>query len=105
MYIHLTTHSAYSLQEGLLLPAEIARVARANGMPAVGLTDHRLLTGSVEFATACKQLDIQPIFGLELELEYGTTALLATSQAGWSNLCRLSSMLALRDDPAEPVFC
>jgi DNA-directed DNA polymerase III PolC len=99
MYIHLTAHSAYSLQEGLLLPADIARAAQANGMPAVGLTDHRLLTGSVEFATACKQLDIQPIFGLELELEYGPTALLATSQTGWANLCRLSSSLALRDDP------
>ena len=49
MYIHLTTHSAYSLQEGLALPAELAQAAAAAGMPALGLTDHRLLTGSVEF--------------------------------------------------------
>ena len=51
MFIHLTTHSAYSLQEGLALPAELARAGGqpAAGMPALGLTDHRLLSGAVEF--------------------------------------------------------
>ncbi|RPH59532.1 MAG: PHP domain-containing protein, partial [Chloroflexi bacterium] len=55
MFIHLTTHSAYSLQEGLALPAELAQTARANGMPALGLTDHRTLTGAIEFIHACKE--------------------------------------------------
>jgi DNA polymerase III alpha subunit len=35
MYIHLTTHSAYSLQEGLALPVELAQAAQADGMPAL----------------------------------------------------------------------
>ncbi len=100
MYIHLTTHSAYSLQEGLLLPAELAQAARANGMTAIGLTDHRLLSGAVEFVLACKEAEVQPLLGLEIDLESGgRLALLATSMAGWSNLCRLSSTLALRDTP------
>jgi DNA polymerase III alpha subunit len=43
MIIHLATHSAYSLQEGLPLPSELARAAQASGMPALGLTDHRIL--------------------------------------------------------------
>ncbi len=34
MYIHLTTHSAYSLLEGLPLPAELAQAAKTSGMPA-----------------------------------------------------------------------
>lgn len=96
-FIHLTTHSAFSLQEGLSEPAEIAQAAQANGMPAVGLTDHRLLTASVEFVTACNESDVQPILGLEIDLEGGKLALLATSREGWSNLCRLSSALALQD--------
>jgi DNA-directed DNA polymerase III PolC len=99
MFFHLTTHSAYSLQEGLLNPSELVQAARAQDMPAIGLTDHRLLTGAVEFVHACKEADIQPILGLEIDLDTGKLALLATSIEGWSNLCRLSSALALRDDP------
>ena len=99
MFVHLTTHSAYSLQEGLLSPFELVQAAQAQGMPALGLTDHRLLTGSVEFVHACKEARVQPILGLEIDLETGKLALLATSLEGWSNLCRVSSALALRDDP------
>ncbi len=99
MFVHLTTHSAYSLQEGLLLPAELAQAAAAEGMTAIGLTDHRLLTGSVEFTNACTAAGVQPILGLEIDLESGPLALLAASLEGWSNLCRLSSALALRDLP------
>lgn len=69
MYIHLTTHSAFSLQEGLLSPADLVQAARANGMSALGLTDHNLLTGMIEFATACKEANIQPIIGLEVNLD------------------------------------
>jgi DNA polymerase III subunit alpha len=100
MYVHLTTHSAFSLQEGLLPPAELVRAAQADGMPALGLTDHRLLSGSIEFALACQKAGIQPVLGLEIDLENNSRlALLATNLTGWSNLSRLSSSLALRDDP------
>ena len=99
MFFHLTTHSAYSLQEGLRSPSELVQAAQANGMPALGLTDRRLLTGSVEFVHACKESGIQPILGLEIDLDTGKLALLATSIEGWSNLCRLSSALTLQGDP------
>ena len=99
MFIHLTTHSAYSLQAGLLSPSVLVQAAKIQNMPALGLTDHRLLTGAVEFVHACKEAGIQPIMGLEIDLETGKLALLASSMEGWSNLCRLSSVLALRDDP------
>ena len=104
MFIHLTTHSVYSLQEGLLSPFELVQAAQRQGMPALGLTDHRLLTGSVEFVRACKEARIQPILGLEIDLDTGKLALLATSMDGWSNLCRLSSALALRDDPQATCY-
>jgi DNA-directed DNA polymerase III PolC len=102
MYIHLTTHSAYSLLEGLPLPAELAQAAKASGMPALGLTDHRTLTGAVEFVHACKEADIRPLLGLEIDLETDSLSLLAENQEGWSNLCRLSSTLALRAGPEAP---
>lgn len=102
MYIHLTTHSAYSLQEGLVPPVDLVGAARSHNVPAIGLTDHNLLTGAIEFVTACHEMDIQPILGLEIYMDKEPLQLLATSLEGWSNLCRLSSTLALRDHPNEP---
>ena len=99
MFIHLTTHSAYSLQEGLLLPSELVQAAQADQLPALGLTDHRLLSGTVEFVSACRKAGIQPVLGLEVDWENRPLALLAVSYTGWQNLCRLSSALALRDHP------
>lgn len=98
MYIHLTTHSTYSPHEGSVTPAEPVQVAHAGRMLALGLTDQWLLTDVVEFVTACKENGIQPVIGLQVDLQDGLVSLLATSVEGWSNLCRLSSALALRDD-------
>ena len=102
MYVHLTTHSAYSLQEALPLPSEIIQAAVENQMPAVGLTDHRLLTGAVEFVLAAQKSGIQPVLGLEIDTITGKLALLATSLLGWANLCRLSSAIALQPDASWP---
>ncbi len=85
-----------------MTPSDLAQVARADGMSALGLTDHNLLTGVIEFAAACKAASIRPIIGLEINLNEGPVSLLATSLEGWSNLCRLSSAIALRDDPEAP---
>ena len=98
MYIHLTTHSAYSLLRGLPLPGELALAARAENMPALGLTDYRMLTGSIEFVRACREVDVRPILGLEINTEGGKVSLLAAGMEGWSNLCRLSSALAMSED-------
>ncbi|MBK7319964.1 PHP domain-containing protein [Candidatus Villigracilis affinis] len=95
MVLHLTCHSSYSLQEGLATPVELIQAAQSYGMSALGLTDHNLLTGSIEFVTACRDAGIQPILGLEIDFEERPLQLLATSFEGWSNLCRLSSAIAL----------
>ncbi len=99
MFIHLNVHSAYSLQEGLSLPAELVQAAAADGMPALALTDHRLLSGTVEFVSACLKAGVQPVLGLEIDLENGPLVLLAMDQSGWANCCGLSSALALQPDP------
>jgi DNA polymerase III subunit alpha len=99
-FIHLHTHSAYSLLEGLPSPAELARVAAQAGMPALALTDHATLTGAVEFYAACQSAGVRPILGLDLEvgapadsLSSGLSRLilLAEDMNGWRSLCRLSS--------------
>lgn len=101
MYSHLTTHSAFSLQEGLIPPVELVLAAEKHGMHALGLTDHNLLSGAIDFVHACRERNIQPVIGLEIDLQNGPITLLATSVDGWSNLCRLSSAIALQDDPEK----
>ena len=41
-----------------MAPAELVQAAQANGMSALGLTDHNLLTGVIEFVIACKAAEI-----------------------------------------------
>ena len=87
-----------------MTPTDLVQAAKACGISALGLTDHHLLTGTIEFVKACKDAGIQPVIGLEIDLEQGLLQLLATSTEGWSNLCRLSSVLALRDNPDAPCL-
>ncbi|MDP3735152.1 MAG: DNA polymerase III subunit alpha [bacterium] len=64
-FIHLHTHSHYSLLDGLSkIPDLVARAARYK-MPALALTDHGNLYGAIEFYKECKQHDINPIIGVE----------------------------------------
>jgi DNA polymerase III alpha subunit len=56
----------------------------------------------IEFVTACKAVDIQPIIGLEIDLNDGPVSLFATSLQGWSCLSRLSSSINLQDNPDAP---
>lgn len=98
-FVPLNLHSNYSLLEGLPSPSEWVQAAAARGLPALALTDHRLLTGAVEFYTACRKAGVQPLLGLDLELDYPDgprrATLLAAGPQGWPNLCRLSSALML----------
>jgi DNA polymerase III alpha subunit len=88
------------LQEGLITPADL--VQAAHDIPAIGLTDDNILTGAIEFFTTCKQNGIHAIIGLEVDLGHAPLNLLVTSLEGWSNLCRLISAFALRDDSETP---
>lgn len=114
MFVHLRSHSCYSFLEGLSLPAELAHAAASHGMPALALTDHRSLSGAIEFYDDCHALEIRPILGLELDIAPPLSAisstkggsgnvivLLATDLEGWSGLCRLSS-LANAGQSADP---
>jgi DNA-directed DNA polymerase III PolC len=102
-FIHLRSHSNYSFLRGLPSPQELAQAAASMDMPALGLTDHHSLSGTIEFYDACQQAGIKPILGLDVEIalpqdkesiEPGSLILLALDMAGWRSLCRISSLLA-----------
>jgi len=105
-FIHLKVRSAYSLTEGANKVDTIAALAKANEMPAVGVTDRGNLFGALEFSQYAAKAGIQPIIGCDLgirredesglatagkALEADWLALLVQNEAGYLNLMRLVS--------------
>src|SRR5215210_559874 len=89
-YVELHAHSSYSFLDGASLPEELAIRAAELGYPALALTDHDGVYGSLEFAHAAKAFGVRPITGAEVTLADGShVTLLVESAAGYANLCRL----------------
>ena len=93
-YIELHTHSAFSFLDGASTPLELAAAAAELGYPALALTDHDGVWGSMEFAQVCQGLGVRSITGAELTVEaapgwHAHLTLLVESPSGYRNLCRL----------------
>ena len=89
-YVELHCHSAYSFLDGASHPEELVARAAELGYPALALTDHDGVYGSLEFAHAAKHAGIRPITGAEVTLEGGRhIMLLCESGRGYANLCRI----------------
>jgi error-prone DNA polymerase len=92
-YTELHAHSAYSFLDGASSPEELVAAACHHGYPAMALTDHDGLWGSMEFAHACKGLGVQGITGAELTVDdESQLTLIAESRTGYRNLCRLITL-------------
>ena len=63
---HLHVHSEYSLLDGACKIEALAARAAAFEQPALGLTDHGVMNGSVELFTACRKHGVKPIIGCEV---------------------------------------
>src|SRR5215813_15498979 len=89
-YVELHCHSAYSFLDGASKPDELAARAADLGYPALALTDHDGVCGSLEFAHAAKAFGVRPITGAELSLAGGSqVTVLVETPKGYANLCRL----------------
>lgn len=117
-YVELHCHSGFSFLDGASHPEELVLRAVELGYPALALTDHNGLYGSMEFAQAARRAGIQPITGAEITLRecfpgaqteppdgHHVTVLAETPQ-GYANLCRLlteAHMGSERSDPRLPL--
>ncbi len=117
-FVHLHTHSAFSLLEGALPIAVLTKLAEADGMAALALTDTNNLFGALEFSEKAAEKGIQPIIGLQINVDFGDhqaapgrpsahregrgkMVLLAMSEGGYRNLMRLSSAGYMETDSAD----
>ena len=103
-FVHLHLHTEYSLLDGMCRSKDVAKRAAELGMPAVAMTDHGNLFGTIEFYQACKNAGVKPILGCEIYLAPKSMSekreipgrkrathltLLARDQDGWRNLSKL----------------
>ena len=107
LFIHLRTHSAYSLAEGMFKPAALVEAVKNHGQPAVAVTDTFNAFAALEFSDLAAKQGIQPIVGAQVTLAdetgSGEVALLVQNENGWQNLSLLISE-ALLADTDEPVI-
>lgn len=102
-FVHLHTHSHFSLLDGLAKIDDLIARAQALGMDALALTDHGNLYGAIEFYKKAKKAGVKPILGVEMyiapngmrekrpkidETRYHLT-LLAKNATGWKNILTL----------------
>jgi DNA polymerase III subunit alpha len=105
-FTHLHVHSHYSLLDGLSKIDELVNRAKELGMPALALTDHGVMYGTIPFYNACLEAGIKPIIGVEayiaprtlqskegkIDADYFHLTLLAKNDAGYKNLLKLTTI-------------
>ena len=102
-YVELHCHSYFSLLDGASSPETLVERAAALDYRALALTDHDGLYGAVRFWQAAKAKGIEPIIGAEVTLADGDhLTLLAETQHGYANLCRIISAGQLAGQKGQP---
>ncbi len=114
-FVHLHTHSEYSLLDGANRISDLIRRAKHFEMPALGLTDHGTLYGAWTFNEQARKAGLTPVLGMEAYVapgdrrhksvrvedprggafgdeRYYHLVLLARDREGYRNLVRLSSI-------------
>jgi DNA polymerase-3 subunit alpha len=107
-FVHLHTHSEYSLLDGANRIEELVAHVKKLGMDSLAVTDHGNLHAAWNFYEAARKQGIRPILGFEAYLAFGDRrarekpadapaqyshlVLLAHNKAGYRNLIKLSSI-------------
>lgn len=115
-FVHLHVHSSYSLLEGALPIARLAKLAAKDRQPALALTDTGNLFGALEFSEKVADAGVQPIIGCSLSIAFPDEpqqrhgaapvtlprmVLLAATEEGYRNLMTLTSRSFMESPDAE----
>lgn len=96
-FVHLHTHTEYSIGDGYGSPKQIAEALYRKGFSACAITDHGTLAGTIYFQKALLEKNIKPIFGYEayvlLEDKKDSDSchltVLVKDKIGWNNLNKI----------------
>jgi DNA polymerase-3 subunit alpha len=101
-FIHLRTHTEYSLLEGAIRLKKLPDLCKLHDMPAVAVTDTNNLFAALEFSVGLSGAGIQPIVGCQVDMTYlsvqpgeraktpAPLVLLAQTEQGYLNLMKLN---------------
>jgi DNA polymerase-3 subunit alpha len=113
-FIHLRTHSEYSLLEGALRVKKLPALCADNKMPAMALTDKNNMFAALEYSVGMSGAGIQPIVGCQVDVTYvesrpgekarapAAVILLAQTETGYENLMKLNSCLYIDNHDQLP---
>ena len=97
-FVHLRTHTEFSVVDGTLRIDEVAPAAQADGQVALGITDLSNLFGAIKFYKACRGKGVKPIIGVDVWMDPlpdaadrvpTRLALLVQDKQGYLNLSEL----------------
>jgi DNA polymerase-3 subunit alpha len=106
-FVHLHTHSEYSLLDGANRLEDLVRRAVDLEMPALALTDHGCMFGAWTFQQLANRHGLKPLLGMEAyvapgdrrvksggtgEDKYYHLVLIARDEVGYRNIVRLTSI-------------
>jgi DNA polymerase-3 subunit alpha len=110
-FVHLRTHSRFSVGASTLTIKQIPKLCVAAGMTACALTDTNLMSGCAEFSDVMPSNKLQPIIGIEISLNHHSAdpkilrqesmskiVLLAQNHTGYLNLCEMNRIMYMRED-------
>jgi len=106
---NIKIHTQYSICEGAIKIDDLASYCKANKIKSIGLADSNNLCGALEFAEKISKVGTQPIIGTQINLSseniLGKITLYATSEVGYKNLTKLSSLSYLKDNKTFEPSC
>ncbi len=103
-FVHLRTHTEFSVVDGTLRIPDAAAAARADQQPALAITDLCNLFGAIKFYKACRSQGVKPIIGADVfmapdpdfsgaasarDRQASRLLLLVQNRQGYLNLCEL----------------
>ncbi len=103
-FVHLHTHTEYSLFDGISRIPDLVAHVKAMGQTAIAITDHGSMYGAVYLYNECKKQGIKPIIGCEIYITQNSRfqvppgreklyhlILLAENNEGYHNLVKICS--------------
>lgn len=117
-FVHLHSHTEYSLLDGLSRINKLIAHIKDCGMDAIAITDHGSMYGAIEFYKGAKKEGIKPIIGMEAYTVSGDLnektektksknfhlILLAKNNEGYKNLMKLTSIAHIEGYYYKPRF-
>jgi DNA polymerase-3 subunit alpha len=97
-FVHLRTHTEFSVVDGTLRIDEVVGAAAKDGQVALAITDLSNIFGGIKFYNTARKKGVKPLIGADVWLEPtdgekqpSRIVLLVQSKAGYLNLCELLS--------------